>query len=54
MVGMCYAHDANGLAAYVVVIWQGLSAAARDGHTRKQLMAVVDQALNAWPRPHAR
>lgn len=42
--------DARSLAAYVTVVWQGLSAAARDGHSRDDLLNVVSRAMNAWPR----
>ena len=43
--------DARGLAVYVITVWQGMSAAARDGHTRDNLLAVVAHALDNWPGP---
>lgn len=42
--------DARALAAYVAVVWAGLSTAARDGHAREQLLNVACHAMNAWPQ----
>ena len=41
--------DANGLADLVVAVTQGMSALARDGGTRAQLLAVAHTAMKAWP-----
>jgi AcrR family transcriptional regulator len=40
--------DVAALAAYVTTIQQGLSIHARDGASRRELDAIVDQALGVW------
>ena len=42
--------EAAALANLVISVMQGLSVMARDGADRSALQAVVDAALNAWPR----
>ncbi len=42
--------DAEGLANLVVAVTQGMSALARDGGSREQLLAVARAAMSAWPR----
>ena len=39
------------MGAYYMAILQGMSVQARDGATRATLMAIADQAMNAWPEP---
>lgn len=41
--------DPDALADFYDVVIAGMSARARDGATREQLHATVDQALAAWP-----
>jgi AcrR family transcriptional regulator len=41
--------DVTALANVFVTIFQGLSIRARDGATRKELEAVVQQAMKLWP-----
>ena len=41
--------DTEGLTELVDVLIAGMSARARDGATRQQLDAAIDQALLAWP-----
>ena len=43
------ATEAGALANLVMAIAQGMSVLARDGVSRAELLAIVDQALNAWP-----
>ncbi len=40
--------QAHALAAMTVAVLQGLSALARDGASRSELLEVVSQAMNAW------
>ena len=47
---LSYNTDADALSAFVIALIQGLSVLARDGATRKSMIAVVDAALGAWPR----
>ena len=42
--------DARALALFYSAVLQGMSAQARDGATRPELDAIVDSALQAWPR----
>ena len=41
--------SAEALAALALAVIQGLSTLARDGAPRARLLAVVDQAMRAWP-----
>ena len=41
--------NANALADLVVAVTQGMSALARDGGSRRQLLAVARAAMMAWP-----
>jgi len=41
----------SALARYVVTVIQGMSIQAASGATRDDLQAVIDLALQAWPRP---
>jgi TetR/AcrR family transcriptional regulator, copper-responsive repressor len=41
--------DARGLAKYFETVIQGMSSQAMDGATRKDLLAVVENAMHAWP-----
>lgn len=41
----------SALAGLVMAIAQGMSVLARDGASRESLLAIVDAALAAWPRP---
>ncbi len=41
--------NVSALADYVLVLYQGLALAARDGRSRQELGVVVTQALQAWP-----
>lgn len=41
--------DAHALALFYSSVLQGMSAQARDGANRKELEAVVNAALRAWP-----
>jgi AcrR family transcriptional regulator len=43
------ATSASSLAALTLITIQGLSVLARDGSTRKKLLAVVETAMVAWP-----
>ena len=43
------ATDASALADYVTVVLTGMSARARDGATRRELLGVADAAMAAWP-----
>lgn len=47
---------AAALAGLVVTVTQGMSVLARDGASRKSLLAIVEAALRAWPsrRPDSR
>ncbi len=47
------ATDAGPLAGMVMALMQGLSVLARDGASRAFLLAIVDSALQAWPKPPA-
>jgi hypothetical protein len=42
--------DAAALAKFYETVIQGLSSQARDGATRRSLLAVVAAAMRAWPR----
>jgi TetR/AcrR family transcriptional regulator, copper-responsive repressor len=42
--------DAKALARYVATVFQGLSIQARDGASRRDLEAVVAQAMISWPK----
>ena len=41
--------DADGLAAYVITVIQGLSIIARDGATRTKLLRIAQLAMAVWP-----
>jgi AcrR family transcriptional regulator len=41
--------DARGLAKYFETVIQGMSSQAMDGATRKNLLAVAENAMRAWP-----
>jgi AcrR family transcriptional regulator len=41
--------DAEALARYTATVVQGMSQQARDGASRKELAAVAELALRAWP-----
>ena len=41
--------QAPALAGLVLAVTQGMSALARDGATRRSLLAIVQAALRAWP-----
>lgn len=41
--------DVGALTDYVSVVLAGMSARARDGATRRELLAVADAAMAAWP-----
>lgn len=41
--------DVDALAGLIGVVVGGMSARARDGATRKELLAVAGAAMNAWP-----
>jgi AcrR family transcriptional regulator len=43
------APGADALAGHVMAVIQGMSTLARDGATRKKLLAVSEVALQAWP-----
>lgn len=43
--------SAGTLADYVSVVLAGLSARARDGASRRELLRVADAAMAAWPEP---
>lgn len=43
---------AAALSGLVMAVAQGMSVLARDGATRVSLLAIVEVALNAWPRKH--
>jgi AcrR family transcriptional regulator len=43
--------DVTALAAFYTTVLQGLSIQARDGAPRRDLEAIVDRALSAWPAP---
>jgi hypothetical protein len=42
-------NDPQELASFIDVVWAGMSARARDGATREQLLAVATMAMDAWP-----
>jgi len=42
--------DARGLAKYFETVIQGMSSQAIDGTTRKDLLAVAENAMRAWPK----
>ena len=47
--------DATALASFYMAIIAGMSLAARDGASRKSLLAMADTAMRAWPEsPKAR
>jgi hypothetical protein len=35
-----------------MALYQGMSCQARDGASRKDLMAIVQQGMRAWPLSH--
>lgn len=41
--------DPEGLARYVITVTQGMSVQASGGASRRDLLAVADMALKAWP-----
>ncbi|MEV4802442.1 TetR/AcrR family transcriptional regulator [Nonomuraea sp. NPDC049421] len=41
--------DADGLATFYAAIIQGMSTQARDGASLRELLAVADRAMAAWP-----
>jgi hypothetical protein len=41
--------DAGGLADFYLTIIAGMALQARDGASRKSLMATVEAAMRAWP-----
>lgn len=41
--------DAAALAGMVIAVIQGMSVLARDGTDREDLLAIIEQALKAWP-----
>ena len=41
--------DVGALADYVSVVLAGMSARARDGATRRELVSVAEAAMAAWP-----
>lgn len=43
--------DVAGLTGMVLAVTVGMSALARDGAPRNTLLAVVEAALGAWPKP---
>ena len=43
--------QAAALSGLVMGLMQGMSVLARDGAPRASLMAIIDVALQAWPRP---
>lgn len=45
--------DVEALADFVDVVLSGMSSRARDGATRAQLDAIVDQLMAAWPSAEA-
>jgi hypothetical protein len=46
--------DAAALVGLVMAVTQGMSTLARDGTPRASLLAIVEVALQGWPRKHAR
>lgn len=42
--------DAAALAGMIIAVAQGMSVLARDGSSRADLLAIVEQSLCAWPR----
>ena len=42
--------DAEGLAAHILAVIQGLSTLARDGASREKLFRVAELAIRAWPK----
>ena len=46
--------QAAALSGMVMALTQGMSTLARDGATRPSLLAIVDAALQGWPRGQAR
>lgn len=41
--------DADTLAGHIMAVIQGMSTLARDGATRKKLLAVAETAIRVWP-----
>ena len=41
--------DADALAGHIMAVIQGMSTLARDGATRKKLMAIASTAMLVWP-----
>ncbi|MBC7927629.1 MAG: TetR/AcrR family transcriptional regulator [Bryobacteraceae bacterium] len=41
--------NVESLAAYVVIVYQGLALAARDGSSREDLQQVLKHVMQAWP-----
>jgi hypothetical protein len=46
--------DSAALVGLVMAVTQGMSTLARDGTPRASLLAIVEIALQGWPRKHAR
>jgi AcrR family transcriptional regulator len=46
--------DSAALVGLVMAVTQGMSTLARDGTPRASLLAIVEVALQGWPRKHAR
>lgn len=42
--------DSAALAVFYTTVFQGMSIQARDGATRKSLLATAEAAMRAWPR----
>jgi AcrR family transcriptional regulator len=42
--------DTHGLSGFVMSVAQGMSVLARDGASRRMLLAIVKVAVQAWPR----
>jgi hypothetical protein len=43
--------NAETLAAFFSAFSRGMAVLARDGASREQLVAIVEIAMTAWPRP---
>ena len=42
--------DSHSLATLVIALIQGMSVLARDGTDRRDLLAMANFAMNAWPK----